>query len=490
MSTGAQHSLLSAARSLWVFATACLFLHAATAAGADGPRLQSSHSPHANITSSCNDVSWLNPPGAPPFLVDVSQAAGTSHCQFHEFASQNVFSLLLGSHPTIATWPTSDQVYPASGVPNCASALPLGRSTRPTLKQELPQVIKAGAVGDINEAKGGPLVDQDGRYVQFEIRVDPQLCQVVTSCQFYTTSCVNAVFQNDPNFRFPAGNVASNTPGVAEMKLAWRVMETCNLPDSPANCKPTDLTKFVTVPNVSVSPYSPANNGPVTVTLGLVGFHLIQKTPSHPELIWATWEHISNNPVCSGSDNSTCQDHSTQGSVGTASGWSLANPPANSSSDCSKSPPPPNCANVSYSTNPSPQPPTQVCRVFPCGNGDQTQIASLNQAIRNHLAAGSVWWNYFLVGTLWGSGNTSNGGDPSQPNAGSVNLANSTMETYFQTSAHNCFTCHTNAADSQPSHLNLDFTHSLVRAQQAGGSCSVNFNTCAAAPAPATPAKR
>lgn len=458
----------------------CLLL-ATTPARSDAPHFQASHGADATATG-CSDVSWLNPQTPPRFLADISQAAGSGDCQFHEFAAQNFFALALGASPAIRTWPTALQVFPAEGATVCGTPAALGAGVRPLLRKSPPPTV-----GAIPQASGQPLVDQDGRYVQYEIRVNPQLCRVVSSCQLYNKNCVTAAVAAKPVFRFPAGD--AQTPGVAEVKLAWRVMETCNLPDSPpaGTCKKDNLADFLTLPGITVKPYSPKNAGAVTVTLGLVGFHLIQKTATHPEYVWSTWEHVSNAPVCAGVDNTACQDPSAaSASIGTSSGWSLANPPASTDPQCgsSQNPPVANCANTAY-YNPPPgsevdpaQPRTQVCRFFPCGNGNQSDLASLNKAIRAKLT-GNLWSRYFLVGTLWGQAppNPDPPSDnPAEPPAGSVDLANTTMETYVQDTK-NCFFCHRNG----PAGTNVDFTHSLVRATQAADACpsTVNFATCA-----------
>ncbi|HEX2643878.1 MAG TPA: hypothetical protein VHU81_12870 [Thermoanaerobaculia bacterium] len=432
----------------------------------------------------CINVSWLNLPNVPAFVMDVP--ATPTNCDFHELVYQNFFALNLGSNPAIASWPTSQQAYPASGTPTCTGA-PLASSLRTKLAKHVPTAARAAAtitdlssLDDDLQATGQALVDQNGRYVQYEIRVNPQLCQTITSCQLYTTGCVSAALAaSNPQFLFPVGN-GTTVPGVAEVKIAWRVMETCNLPDSPkSNCKKDDLSQFVTVPNVSVQPYSPTNQGAVTVTVGMVGFHLAQKTPNRPEFIWGTWEHKASDPVCPGSSNPACLDPSKASSgISTASGWSFTNPPV---SICTGSQTGPQCANVVQPNSTATQTATNVCRVFPCGGGsepnneNQINISSLNAAVLAKVK-GTVWANYFLGGTLWGGGATVQG-DPSVPNTGSVLLANTTMETYFQAQGQNCFTCHNYAPSVQ--FQNLDFVHSIVRAQQKTTSCPVNINTCA-----------
>ena len=52
----------------------------------------------------------------------------------------------------------------------------------------------------------------------------------------------------------------------------------------------------------------------------------------------------------------------------------------------------------------------------------------------------AVWKNYELIGGLWTNGGVGSQGDDVQ--RGSLELANLTMETFFQQPRQNCFTCH------------------------------------------------
>jgi hypothetical protein len=52
----------------------------------------------------------------------------------------------------------------------------------------------------------------------------------------------------------------------------------------------------------------------------------------------------------------------------------------------------------------------------------------------------AVWKNYFLAGGLWTNGGVGSTGTDVQ--RGSLELANLTMETFFQQPNQNCFTCH------------------------------------------------
>jgi hypothetical protein len=63
-----------------------------------------------------------------------------------------------------------------------------------------------------------------------------------------------------------------------------------------------------------------------------------------------------------------------------------------------------------------------------------SSVISFNNSVIGMLADGDVRKNYLMIGTTWNLG----GGTDSQ--VGTKQLANSTMETFFQPS--NCFACH------------------------------------------------
>lgn len=191
-------------------------------------------------------------------------------------------------------------------------------------------------------------------------------------------------------------------------------------------------------------------------------------------MIWATFEHKKNAPLCDGSS--------------ATSGWSLA---SDAAAKCLTANPQPSggtisqkCASFDFNHPPEvrdPPPPAgpadEVCRLYANGNqpGDSINgndnaanlaaIQQLNTALvgpsglltmlpSDHPMA--IWSNYEMIGGLWtkdgqASGNSpvptskSSKGDPNSPQRGSLELTNMTMETYQQgdsSAVPNCFGCH------------------------------------------------
>ena len=368
----------------------------------------------------CIEVDWL---GTPAFLYDVSQASQTGACQFHQFSWQNYFYLTTPeAGPRFEHMSPIQEVFRATGEASCEDVHPLG--------SQLTFVVKSDV-----QASNDSLIDQNGRYVHFTIRINPEECEFINRHRLYTSACYDeAVSQR---LELPSGTASS--AGALEIKAAWRTLETCDLPDSgpPEQCRKDDLGRYLTA-GATVQPLSPEYEGAVEVTLGLVGFHFIQKTPDHPEFIWASFEHVDNDPVCEGAQNEICRAPDTE----PAGGWSFNDP------DCQ------DCAVNSASA----EQPAQVCRVNPCGvdwsNEDNARvnaeaIRQLNDSVHRVLRErGSPLANYRLIGTLWTKkGSTIPEQEPydfTDIETGSTLLANTTLETFDQNIG--CFVCHNNSA--------------------------------------------
>ena len=63
------------------------------------------------------------------------------------------------------------------------------------------------------------------------------------------------------------------------MKFAWKVLQ------------PGDEDNYVTID-------ATIGNDTTETTLGLIGMHLVQSTPRHPEMVWASFEYSTNNSNC------------------------------------------------------------------------------------------------------------------------------------------------------------------------------------------------
>ena len=179
--------------------------------------------------------------------------------------------------------------------------------------------------------------------------------------------------------------------------------------------------------------------GCVKKTVGLVGLHIVQKTPTRPQWIWSTFEHVDNIPDSAITPGGPFAFH-----------------------DGTNKPMP---ANNPYGLPPSPfAQPFNVERIHPIA----ADTLALNRSWGAALAArNSVWRNYRLVMTQWPTHPNQRLG-PTDPSATTppgketaktlTTFSNSTLETFEQrdVAGSGCISCHGNTE------FETDFTFSIL----------------------------
>jgi hypothetical protein len=186
------------------------------------------------------------------------------------------------------------------------------------------------------------------------------------------------------------------------------------------------------VPNAQV--FDVAANKCLKRDIALVGFHIVTKTPDRPQWIWSSFEQIDNVPGLS-----------SEPKPPSGVPLSFNDPSKPQSLDPKRSPPPISPTNPPV-VNP---PPMQVVR--------QQKISDETIAMNRAYWAlpeikGTVWENYMLIMTQWPTQispeQPSNGGAPFP--SGGVEIANTTMETYFQSDGDSCMDCHQTSNQVKP----------------------------------------
>jgi hypothetical protein len=265
------------------------------------------------------------------------------------------------------------------------------------------------------EAVGGTLTDQHGNLVYFEVRMNRTIFDNIVANQYYNIEGQNKA----TSVLFPTG--------VMEIKAAWRILTAT---DAPVRYRYLRQAAWV---------YTPASgNDPatcVTEEVGLVGLHITQKTPSRPQWVWATFEHVDNVPPF---------NTSTPGSVP----YSFNNPTC----------PPSQCVpNTSTERNGKPTgTPTQVTRVV--NMSAEAQAANPAWQKRLSSVAGSPYPYYQLIDVQWPKAPT----EPPNGNPVPGLLANTTMETYNGNTS-SCVGCHF-TAKIQSNKLSSDYSFLLAEA--------------------------
>jgi hypothetical protein len=260
---------------------------------------------------------------------------------------------------------------------------------------------------DFNEAgfgqiPVGPLIAQNRTYVRYDVRMNKFHYNFIRGNPKNPKTArylrQNLPAEGAPPLNFPCGSI--------EVKAAWRQFR---LPEEK------DLMdRYYHVDALLVDRQTRTCE---KKTVGLVGLHIVHKTPSRPQWVWSTFEHVDNVEVGPGA---------LPGSRPT-----FNDPLGPQEGTCVNRLPPP--INVANPPQADPKP-VQVVR----GNPISQSTRNTNDLYHNHeLVKDTVWKNYELVATQW----------PTNPQAGGTGVpfppsgvANATMETEFQSIS--CMSCH------------------------------------------------
>jgi hypothetical protein len=303
---------------------------------------------------------------------------------------------------------------------------------------------------EIGQAKtNGVLISQGGSLVYYAISTNDVFASFLTGVK---TSKITATqfpsskadLDKVTAFAFPPPSMEKFKDAsalVLEVKSSW--VEASSV---------SDASRYVTitgeVPDFDTTdPKKWVPKGSKQVKLAMVGIHIVGTVNGHPEMIWATFEHIDNAP----NDTFTYSNADKQATTvnfdpSTASVFCKANAPKAANKPFAKV-----AGSSIVGVGEAKIGPTDTIRFNPWGQDstnmpnvdNNTQIIAVNNSVRGQLAKNDVRRNYFLVGTTWTNSKIP-GVDTNVKTLGSQLLANATMETFSGNS--NCFTCHSNNA--------------------------------------------
>jgi hypothetical protein len=243
------------------------------------------------------------------------------------------------------------------------------------------------------QAVGGVVTDQSGRWLRYERYMNQPEYNAIVTNNWYKLSVINSI----PSLTLPTGSL--------ELKAAWKILTAQEIASNRF---------YTTVATVYNTPTGAPSPGPNPVTLGLVGLHIIQKTPTQSGFFWSTFEQVDNDTT-------------------------FFNPASNTAPNTQTATKP------YIELNPDGTPhnlPVQMKRVNPV-----PADPALNAYYQN-LLGNSVFRFYRLVSTQWQTGGA--------PQGTPANVANLVIETYVQnvsvppkppavTPTTGCLACHINA---------------------------------------------
>ena len=362
-----------------------------------------------------------------------------------------VFNSMSNSTPVTwqtykANWELFDQ-YDKRPTPWNDYAAPYAPSlcpqAAPTDKQFVMVTKGDTELQDVNEAFSFPLVDQQGNYVYYEVRYNQAQYDWIRGADDQPTSWLYLMKNLPPGTNVALPPNSTNTSDAIMLKAAWRVLT--GLPAAQQQ-------RYYTV-NAWV--YNSATKQCTQQPMGLIGFHIAQKTKEFPEWIWSTFEQVDNVPPINDNVPSSFNNGTDSPSTGDQG---FANRPLYQQPGV-------------LPANPKP---VQVVRVNPIPTTPAgASTVDVNNSFHAALPANSVWRFYELVITQWPSNPTrfkapQNRGVYPDDAGGAfpVNGAvNTVIETYFQTPelttgsfGNSCMSCHYNAGNGL-----RDFSWGLAR---------------------------
>jgi hypothetical protein len=419
-------------------------------------------------------------PGGPPLVFETFKA------------EWETFPRDPAAHPT--GWTVPD--YPADKTsmwrglpPECAKQVMPGDFV-------LAPGTKLGDFANVHQAglKNVPvLVAQNGTLVRYLAAFNEKAYGYILSRGLYIAK--NLPRKNDPPLKFPAGSVT--------VKSSWIDLGKPGEKPTVANAE-TYHRRLAWL----FDPFAKQDPKCERHVVGLVGLHIVQKTPDHLAWVWSSFEHVDTapdrtdqNPLGTGSAPVTCQTPpipTSRFSFHDKSGTPMGDVPKEYLAD-----------NWTEDWPPCTPPPVNIERLRPI-NHDPPELVTrstmaTNKAWQDELRKeenNSVWQFYRLILTQWSLHTrcpTDGCGDPSYtvpgnepPNCSGPTcrlarsaIANVTMETWLQDDAiasrvegkgAGCMACHNRVGNSN-STANLDFVWSLrinaYPATEAGTSAAV-----------------
>jgi hypothetical protein len=131
-----------------------------------------------------------------------------------------------------------------------------------------------------DQAFAGKLFDQNGNLVYYEVLMNKEEFDYVVNNKLYNINGQLNFTQSGAIADFPAGDYTTHQVGAIEIKFAWKIL-------TDTDYKERYFRTFGYVPDEKTQKF-------VKRELGMIGFHISQKTPTGSQWVWSTFEHIDN----------------------------------------------------------------------------------------------------------------------------------------------------------------------------------------------------
>lgn len=135
------------------------------------------------------------------------------------------------------------------------------------------------------QAFQGPLVDQNGKWVRYNVVVNKPEFDYLYEHELYNLDG-QAAYTAQHKIDFPINT--DKQMGAMEIKLAWKQL---GKDDDPSRFL---VRKALVIHMLADSSGNPLPSKPTMETMGLVGMHITVRTQSSPTWVWATFEQVDN----------------------------------------------------------------------------------------------------------------------------------------------------------------------------------------------------
>jgi len=290
--------------------------------------------------------------------------------------------------------------------------------------------------GAIVEADGNMLVAQNGYPVYASVHMNKS---------YFDTARKNLIvtggYQNQPIESY-------FDVGAAVFKATWLRLDSGQAPPAGAYTTQAQVPVLETRLTPGLVTIQPVPGQFVTVTVALLGLHVVGHTVNHPEFLWGTFEHKMNSPAT--------PDNTFVPSPGRRNPQSYTLYKGNTPFSQVNNPVAPPVLRLEAASQKL-APVTNVVLENQTGGENQPNgprnVTAINSQAQGSVAAfkppQSAFASYNLVGTVWMLPNSYNVNSNQTSAVGSVNLANATAETFVQNPKNtpignvvNCFLCH------------------------------------------------
>lgn len=132
---------------------------------------------------------------------------------------------------------------------------------------------------ETDQAFAGKLYDQNGNVVVYEVLMNKEEYDYVVANKLYNINGQIDFTKNGAIANFPAGDYQKKALGAVEIKFAWKILE-----DSDVKERYYRNWGYIEGKDGKL----------IKKELGMIGFHISQKTPTGKQWVWSTFEQIDN----------------------------------------------------------------------------------------------------------------------------------------------------------------------------------------------------